>query len=341
MSALLTLLLFPADLPADDARFDPPAQPVPLIFETDISGDCDDVGALAMIHHLVSLGEARLLMVGINRDEPQQSSAAAVDVINTARGRGDIPIGVSHASRTQTARKSTYTAKLAAEFPHDARPDPQMPDAVALYRRTLAAADDGSVVIASVGGTTNLAELLDSPADDASDLGGRDLVARKVKLLVQMAGQFPTSRVRRAEANMLIDPPGNAALVDRWPTPIVWSGWEVGAPIRTGQPLADLPVTSPVRRAYELHPGGGIDADRRPLSSLAGSRPSWDQTAVLYAVRGRGDLWTLVPGRPVLGENSQHTDWTGATDGRHAYLVPAASTEVIAEVINGLMLPAE
>ena len=340
MPVLLTLLLLPADPPADGARFEPPAQPVPLIYETDISGDCDDVGALAMIHHLVDRGEARLLMVGINRDELQGTSAAAVDVINTARGRGEVPIGTSKAGRAATRRTSSYTAALAEEFPHDARPDADMPDALQVYRQTLAAAADNSVVIASVGGTTNLALLLDTPADDISELSGRDLVAQKVKLLVQMAGQFPTSRDRREEANMVIDPPANAALVEQWPTPIVWSGWEVGAPIRTGQPLAALPKSSPVRRAYELHPGGGMKDGRR-LSSLEGGRPSWDQTAVLYAVRGRSDLWTLVPGTPVLGEQNQHTDWDSSDDSNYAYLVPAKDAAELAAIIDALMLPAE
>ena len=317
------------------------AKPVPLIYETDISGDCDDVGALAMIHTLIDRGEADLLMVGINRDEPNRASAAAVDAINTHYGRGDVPIGTSHAQRAQTPRESTYAPALRDEFPHDARPDPEMPDAVDLYRKTLAAAADGSVVIASVGGTTNLAELLASPPDSRSELAGRDLVAAKVRLLVQMAAQFPTSRIRRAEANMLIDPPGNAALTQTWPTsdaagwptPIVWSGWEVGADIRTGQPLASLPEDHPVRRAYALHPGGGAGR-----SSLEGGRPSWDQTAVLYAVRGAGDLWALERGRIVLGEENRHNDWQSDPEGTQAYLVSKQPPETIAAVIDTLML---
>ena len=340
--AMTSLVLFPLLMAAG---------PVPLIFETDISGDCDDVGALAVLHALADRGEVELLMVGVHRDETNEASAAAVDVINTYYGRGDIPIGTSHTGRSvpETRRTSSYAAVLRDEFPHDARPDGEMPNAVALYRRTLAAADDESVHIASVGGTSNLADLLASPPDKHSPLPGRELVAAKVRLLVQMAGEFPTSRTRRVEANMKIDPPGNRAIADDWPTPIVWSGFEVGLPIRTGRPLANMPRENPVRRAYELHPGGGQfneAAEGRRLSSLEGGRPSWDQTAALVAVRGlmSGPNGTGVPlfsvrrGRVVLGEDGRHTDWHDDPDGVQTFLVVEQPPETIAEVIDSLMI---
>ena len=340
MIAASLFVLLVADDPSVKSRSES-ATPVPLIFETDLSGDCDDVGALAMIHTLVDRGEATLLMVGINRDEPTGSSAAAVDAINTYFGRGEIPIGTSHAGRAHTPRTSSYAPAIGSSFPNDALPDAEMPDAVRLYRKTLAAAADRSIVVASVGGTTNLAELLMSSADDDSQLPGRDLVAQKVQRLVQMAGQFPSSRVRRAEANMLIDPPANRLVAEEWPTPIVWSGWEVGDTIRTGTTLATLPESHPVRRAYALHPGGGLAADGRRLSSLEGGRPSWDQTAVLFAVRGVGPserpMWQLVSGAVVLGSEAKHTDWDADASANQSYLVPLWSDEEIASEIEALM----
>ena len=38
-------------------------KPVKIIFDTDIGGDCDDAGALALIHRLCDKGEAELLAV--------------------------------------------------------------------------------------------------------------------------------------------------------------------------------------------------------------------------------------------------------------------------------------
>ena len=37
--------------------------PVKIIFDTDIGWDCDDAGALAMLHRLCDKGEAELLAV--------------------------------------------------------------------------------------------------------------------------------------------------------------------------------------------------------------------------------------------------------------------------------------
>ena len=40
---------------------------VKIIFDTDIGGDCDDAGALAMLHRLCDKGEAQLLAIRIVR----------------------------------------------------------------------------------------------------------------------------------------------------------------------------------------------------------------------------------------------------------------------------------
>ena len=75
-------------------------------------------------------------------------------------------------------------------YPHDLLSGRVGKSATALLRKTLAAQPDHSVVIAQVGFSTNLARLLDSPADEYSPLTGRELVERKVKLLSLMAGAF-------------------------------------------------------------------------------------------------------------------------------------------------------
>src|SRR3954465_8442004 len=67
-------------------------EPVPLIFDTDICGDCDDVLALGMIHSLQSRGACRLLAVTGSVDN--DLAAPFVDAVNTFYGRAGIPIGV-------------------------------------------------------------------------------------------------------------------------------------------------------------------------------------------------------------------------------------------------------
>ena len=72
------------------------------------------------------------------------------------------------------------------DFPHSAKPDTGMPDALAIYRKALASAPDGSVVICSVGALSNLEDLLRSRPDDRSPLPGAELVRTKVKNTVIM-----------------------------------------------------------------------------------------------------------------------------------------------------------
>ena len=324
------------------------ADPVPVIFETDYAGDCDDVGALAALHGLIDRGEAELLMVGVNREEVRRASGPAIDVVNTFYGRGDIPIGTDQTDVAQWRRLSPYAAALRQEFPHDSADDDQLPPAVPLYRRTLAAADDGSVVVISVGGTTNLGNLLKTGPDEFSDLDGATLVRRKVRLLSIMFGRFPDSHVMpggQPEMNTRIDPAANRLVADRWPTPIIYSGWEVGHPIHTGRGLLPLGLDNPVRRAFELHPGmrpkprTQSKRGTKPLSALHRGKASYDQTAVLVGVRGTGEHFGLVRGRLDLGDDNRHHGWIDDPDGRDAYLTIQTSPDAIAAEIESLMVP--
>src|SRR5690349_1470639 len=152
-----------------------PAKPVDLIFDTDIGNDCDDAMALAVIHALQNRQACRLLAVTLTNPDPL--AGRLIDAINTFYGRPDIPIGVNPDS--PVAKKVSPFLKAAENYPHDFDPA-KAPSALTLLRKTLAAAEDQSVVLVQVGFFTNLAKLLDSPADAASPLPGRELVKRKV-----------------------------------------------------------------------------------------------------------------------------------------------------------------
>jgi inosine-uridine nucleoside N-ribohydrolase len=202
---------------------------VPLIFDTDMGNDVDDALALAVIHALQSRGEARLLAVTITKDS--KSAGPYVDLVNTFYGRGDIPIGVVRVGPTQN---DSSMIRIPAErlnrdgsfvYPHRLTDGASAPDAVSLLRRVLAAEKDGSVVMVQVGFSTNLARLLGSAADAASPLSGAQLVAAKVRLLSAMAGAFPSGK---PEFNVMTDIPSARKVFQEWPSPVVFSGFEVG-----------------------------------------------------------------------------------------------------------------
>ena len=296
------------------------AEPARLILDTDMSGDCDDAGALALIHALADRGECTLLAVVTNRKDKTNASAAAVDAINTYYGRPGIPIGTDKAGGVALQRTSPYAAALRDGFPNRIGPDDRAPDAFDIYRRALAAQPDGSVTICSIGALSNLAELWRRAPG---------LVRQKVRRLVVMAGQFPRSP--RPETNAAIHPAATKLVAEQWPTEIVWHGWEVGNALITGAALKQTPATNPVRRAYELKPFG-----KRP--AIEGGQPSWDQGAALYAVRGpEPALWEVVRGGRVRADDQANTTWEPDSASRHAYVKIQGDPAKLAAVIEALM----
>ncbi len=76
---------------------------IPVIFDTDMDLDCDDAGALAVLHALMDLGEAEIL--GIVVDVPVEVSARCVITTNDYYNRIDIPVGILEDDTFETGPK--------------------------------------------------------------------------------------------------------------------------------------------------------------------------------------------------------------------------------------------
>lgn len=124
-------------------------------------------------------------------------------------------------------------------------------DAVEVYQEVLASQPDNSVTIASVGFLTNLTELLNSESDEYSDLNGVDLVAQKVKLVCCMGGNFQD--FESAEYNFMCDPAAAQFVVETCPAPIMFSGFEIGINVDTGERCYEMEEDNPVRLSYDLY----------------------------------------------------------------------------------------
>jgi inosine-uridine nucleoside N-ribohydrolase len=290
------------------------AQPVRIIFDTDMGNDIDDALALAMLHAFESRGEAKLLAVTITKDN--RWAAPYVDIVNTFYGRPDIPIGVVHNGKTPDSNPMIQVPSQRQRpdgsyvYPHRITDGSQAPEAVSLLRRVLAEQPDGSVVIVQTGFSTNLARLLDSPPDSASPLPGRELAAKKVRLLVAMAGNYVSTT---PEFNVDTDIPSARKLFAEWPTPMVVSGFEVG--------LSMLFPASSIEHDFSYVPDHPVAEGYRLLMKMPYNRPTWDLTAALYAVwpdRGFFDL--SPPGRiTVLPDGG--TKFTTDPKGNCRYLI--------------------
>lgn len=308
--------------------------PVPVIFETDMTTDCDDAGALAMLHALERKGEARILATVVNNKG--HHSAGATAAINAYFGRSEIPTGAYQGDIVGHDAADFFKdiAQDTACYGHAAATRNGYPDAVEVYRQVLA--ENSDVVIISVGHLNNLYDLLHSGPDDHSPLSGAELVEQKTDHLVVMGGHYlpdPTERYpygcehnfRARESAWYTGP-----VLNQWPTRILFSGYEIGENILTGTSLNELDEKHPIRRAYAGHPS----------DPLVNGRMSWDQTAVLAAVRGPKDYWNLSnPGRIEVDGEGCNT-WTENPQGGHYYLIERddPTPDQIARIIEELML---
>lgn len=298
------------------------AAAVKVIFDSDIGPDCDDAGATALLHALSDRGEAQI--IGMMCCTSSQWGAPCLDAFNTYYGRPNIPIGTLKDTGFLTG--SVYNQYIAQNWPNDLQNGANAPDATALYRQLLAGQPDGSVVVIAVGPLRNLWKLLQSGADGYSSLNGRDLVAQKVTLLSCMGGGYPSGN----EFNFNQDGTSSDYVVANWPTPIMFSGYEIGDSIYTGSRLfTETPANNPVRKAFELYVGYG------------NSRSSWDETSALYAVRGLSTYWNAV----TTGYNDVATNgsniWRSSPDSNHSYLTGKMSDTQLATEIENLMVSAQ
>jgi inosine-uridine nucleoside N-ribohydrolase len=298
--------------------------PVNLIFDTDIGPDYDDVGAMAVLHALADSGQVNLLGTVASNRSPY--IASVLDLINTYFGRPDLPVGVPEGPATQLVAWQKWDSLLVAKYPHDLMTNAQAEAAVPLYRRLLASQPDGSVTVVTVGFFTNLAGLLRSGPDAHSPLAGPALVKQKVKHLVSMAGRFPGG----SEYNVQCDPIAAKLVFEQWPTPIIFSGWEIGSAIHTGLPLIQNQQikNSPIKDAF---------AQAIPLAKEdAAGRMSWDQTAVLVAIKGTAPYYNLVEGR-IRAREWGANEWNAQGKG-HFYLTEKMPVAQVAATLNRLMM---
>lgn len=307
--------------------------PVPLIFDTDMGNDVDDALALGLIHALQSQDECKLLAVTVTKDN--RYAAPFVDVVNTFYGRGEIPIGVVRGGFTPEDSKFIQVPCTAEDdgkprYPHKLQDGGDAPEATGLLRKVLAGQPDGSVVIVQVGFSTNLARLLDSKPDEASPLDGMALVKQKVRLLCPMAGQFvpPASVQRYAEYNVVIDVKSAQQVFERWPTPIVASGYEIGKAIL-------YPARS-IEQDYNYVPHHPVADAYKTFQKMPYDRPTWDLTSVLYAVRPEAGYFGLSPEGRIIVENDGVMQFQTEPSGPHRYmtLTPEQAARVLEEFIR-------
>lgn len=286
-----------------------------IILETDIGNDVDDALALDMLYKYLDAGDINLLGIMINKEG--QYPAEYVDIMNTWYGY-QIPIGIIHNGADCENDATNYAKAVCLIRNKNNEPAfkrslqggyDQLPEAPTLYRKILAQQPDSSVTVISVGFSTNLARLLDTPADDISPLTGKELVAKKVKLLCTMAGCFNNPDL--FEYNVVKDIPAAKKVFSEWPTRLVTSPFEVGITINyPGNSIENDFGWAPMHPMVEAY---------KSYQQMPYDRPTWDLTSALYSVEGPS-YFNVSPAGKINVTNKGATEFTPDAEGNRYYL---------------------
>jgi inosine-uridine nucleoside N-ribohydrolase len=304
-----------------------PHIPTRLILDTDMLTDCDDAAALGMLHKMADDGEVEILATVVSSRYPM--SAPVVDAVNTYYGRPHLPVGAPKHGAGAYRPDSSFLNQVAAEFPHRLASNDDAPDAVEVYRRILAQAEDHSVKIVTIGYMSNIANLLRSGPDAVSPMSGTELAMRKASEWVCMGGNFPVDDARD-NVNFTRDPASAVYAIRNWPGRITFVGREIGHNIHVGDRLKETPLANPVRRAYQLH------RERFPLGHW--NHHTADPSAVLYAVRGLADYFDITGSGYIDLKDDCSFAWTPAPGKQQAYLLQKMERAKMGQIMEDLMI---
>lgn len=309
---------------------------IPIILDTDIGFDCDDAGALALLHRLCDQKKAELLAVTACYDSPYV--AGCIDAINQYFQR-PVPVGILYGTQKAVDDAPVYSPALCREFAnrYPAEQYPQAESAISLLRKILTRAHDHSITLVIIGSLATAAALLKSAPDIHSPLTGCALIERKIKQTVVMGGRFFESWPNDIlldpdfpviwEWNIKADIPAAQTVCSNWPGKLIFSSYEIGMNcISMSQYCEKAPKNDPIRLAYEVH------------GSIHG-RQSWDHTAVLEAVCS-GQFFRKQPWGKITVTDDGITQYHPDPKEQHTYLIPICSSDSITKAIDDLVLPA-
>jgi pyrimidine-specific ribonucleoside hydrolase len=115
------------------------------------------------------------------------------------------------------------------------------------------------------------------------------------------------------------------------PSPIIYSGFEIGRRIKCGLPLINNPAiqNSPVKDVFRISiPQAAEDAQ---------GRMSWDETAVLVGVNGYAPWYSLRLGRILIDTYGMNT-WEDSVDEHQSHLVEGLPASTVQKLIDELMM---
>lgn len=279
------------------------AEPIKIIFDTDMGNDVDDVVALDMFYKYMDEGKVDLL--GIISSKREGGSVKFIDAMNTLYGYPNIPVGIvktypeeGYVCTDKRLNYADYTVN-AHNYKHTITDWNAVEDGYKLIRKLLASQPDKSVTFVTVGFSTNMTRLLASAADEYSPLDGKSLMAQKAEKVVIMAGNF---HERKKEYNVYKDHFAAVRFFAECPVPMYFS---------------DVVLGKSTLYPYQTVENGFKYTENHPLvvafnyyAQMPYNRPLWDPTAVLFAVEGHKGYASLSKSGYVTVDQASITDFT-------------------------------
>ena len=261
---------------------------VRIILDTDMGSDCDDVGALALLHKYADLGLAEIIGCMYSSGKVP-FGAGIIEAINIYYGRPDIPIGAYYGDEVGDSLDKMTSEKLVHDttaFRNKIIYNTDAQEQTQLNRRLLMESDDNSIIYITIGHTKGVYELLISKPDSNSPLTGYELVNKKVKKWIAMGGVGAINKNQEFVSDWNLFSNGTAKyskyLFENFPKPIYVS--DGGTNVLTGQSLKYTSPGNIVRTAYR---DWLWNVQQKTLDD---QRSSWDLLAVYFAVEGLGDF---------------------------------------------------
>lgn len=308
--------------PPDGAMYQPEAGAVPVIIDTDWWTDASDITGLRVALSLERMGALDIRAVVLNCTV--NTGPASVDALMVNDGHRWCPIGKSHTEHIPDG-SPPFQSAMQQDYAHDIGLEDQVPSALTVMRQVLADAES-PVDIVAIGYCNNMADLMNSPADEISDLTGMEMIEQKVGTLWCISGAYPTGSENNFNRTEIARTTA-ADMCDNWPGTIVFMGFEVGDYIMSG---GQLRTTHP----DDIASRGLI------LQGAQFGRPSWDGLGVyLCAYGATASGYSLVRGTNVVNPSTGANTFTPSSSGPHYYVVKTQSDQWYAEQQAPLIYP--
>jgi hypothetical protein len=258
---------------------------IKIILDTDMGSDCDDVGAMALLHTYADMGEVEIIGC-IYSSGKIPFGAGIIEAINIYYGRSKIPIGADHLNFFGDSIDKMEAEKLVKDtsaFKNTIIHNTDTYEQTMLNRTLLVENPDSSITYVTIGHTKGLYDLLISKPDEISPLSGYELIKKKVSRWVALGAKWAYNKegYYTKDWNFFFNEAGpyTKYLVDNFPCPIFFTA---GSDAKTGKSLSNTPPGNIVRTAYR---DWLWNFERKTLEE---QRHSSDLMTIYYAVEGLG-----------------------------------------------------